>query len=113
MEKQALPVLLICIAILALDLYIFPRVRFGLKKWRFAQKKAFKIIYWTLSTVVTLGIFISIFARTGLGFRAAFMLVFFLMTLSKLLFLPFALSDDIRRLIKWYRIKSQSAPPAE
>jgi predicted MPP superfamily phosphohydrolase len=103
MEKQALPVFFICIVILLLDLYLFPGIQFGLRKWRFAQKKVFKITYWTLSIVVTLGIFISIFARTGLGFRAAFMLVFFLMTISKLLFLPFKLADDIRRLIKWYK----------
>lgn len=111
MEKQALPVFFICIAILLLDLYLFPGIRFGLKKWRFAQKKVFKTTYWTLSIVVTLGIFISIFARTGLGFRAAFMLIFFLMTISKLLFLPFKLTDDIRRLIKWYR--TQPAAQAE
>jgi hypothetical protein len=113
MEKQALPVFIICIAILALDLYLFPGIRFGLKKWRFAQKKAFKIIYWTLSILVTLGIFVSIFARTGLGFRAAFMLVFFLMTISKLLFLPFKLADDIRRLVKWYKNKSRVAEGVE
>lgn len=111
MEKQALPVFFICIAILALDFYLFPGIHFGLKKWRFAQKKAFKITYWTLSIMVTLGVFVSIFARTGLGFRAAFMLVFFLMTISKLLFLPFKLADDIRRLIKWY--KSKPTVPAE
>ncbi len=113
MEKQALPVFFICLGILALDFYIIRGVRFGLRKWKFSHKKAFGYIYWSLSVIVSLGVFISIFARTGLSFRAAFMLVFFLLTVSKLLFIPFILVDDLRRLIIWLKAKANSNIPAE
>ena len=114
MEKQALPVFFICLGILALDFYVIRGVRFGLRKWKFSQKPAFTNLYWATSILVSLGIFISIFARTGLSFRAAFMLVFFLLTITKLILLPFLLADDVRRLIKWRKAKtSPSIPEAE
>ncbi len=99
MEKQAFDVILICCGVLLADFYLVRGIRVGFKKWKFAQKKAFSIIYWSLSVVISLGLFISIFAQTGLGFRAGFLLVFCLMVFAKVLFLPFMLADDIRRLV--------------
>src|SRR5438445_10242880 len=113
MEKQAFDVILICCGVLTADLYLIRGIRVGFKKWKFARKKAFGVIYWSLSVAITFGLFISIFAQTGLGFRAAFLLVFCLLVFTKALFLPFMLADDIRRLIKWYKQKKSTPIPVE
>jgi cellobiose-specific phosphotransferase system component IIC len=99
MEKQALPVFFICLLLLAADFYLIGGVRIGLKKWKFSHKKVFTWVYWGLSIVIVSGVFISIFVKTGLGFRSAFLLSFFLMVIGKVMFLPFILADDIRRLV--------------
>ncbi len=112
MEKQAFDVILICCGVLLADFYLIRGIRVGFNKWKFAQKKAFSIIYWILSIAFTLGLFVSIFGQTGLGFRAAFLLVFCLLVFCKALFLPFMLADDTRRLIKWYKQKKTTAAPA-
>jgi len=113
MEKQAFNVILICCGVLIVDFYLIRGIRVGFKKWKFAQKKTFSVIYWLLSVAITFGLFISIFAQTGLGFRAAFLLVFCLLVFTKALFLPFMLADDIRRLVKWYKQKKTTPAPAE
>lgn len=113
MERQAFDVILICCGVLIADFYLIRGIRVGLKKWKFAQKRAFGIIYWSFSIAITLGLFISIFAKTALGFRAAFLLVFCLFVFTKALFLPFMLADDIRRFIKWYKQRKAVPIPAE
>jgi hypothetical protein len=42
----------------------------------------------------------------GLGVRSVFLLGFFLMAIGKVMFLPFILIDDIRRLIIWFKKKT-------
>lgn len=113
MLQKFLTVLVICLLLLAADFYIIRGVRAGLKRWKFTQKKAFTRLYWSISIFLCLGIFISIFAHAGLSFRAAFLLVFFLLVFSKALFLPFMIADDIRRLRAWYKQRSQKVVPAE
>lgn len=113
MLQRFLTVLVICLLLLAADFYIIRGVRTGLKKWKFAQKKGFTRLYWSVSIFLYFGLFISIFAHAGLSFRAAFLLIFFLLVFSKALFLPFMLADDIRRLRAWYKQRSQKTTPAE
>jgi len=103
MEKQALPVFFICLLLLAADFYLIGGVRAGLKKWKFSHAQAFNWVYWGLSITIVSGVFISIFAKTGLGFRSAFLLFFFLMVIGKVMFLPFILIDDIRRSTIWLK----------
>jgi predicted MPP superfamily phosphohydrolase len=113
MEQQAFTLVLICCGFLLVDLYIIRGIRTGLKKWKFSRKKVFTIIYWSLSLIVTSGVFISIFSKTGLGFRAGFLLIFCLLAFSKVLFLPFMIADDVRRLITWYKQKTNTVKPLE
>ena len=113
MESQSLTIFFICIGLIAIDGYLFPGMRLGLKKWKFTQGKAFIWIYWTLSIVITGGVFIGIFVKMGLGIRAIFLLAFFLLLMSKVLFLPFILADDIRRIIIKFRQKSKKKSSAE
>ena len=99
MEQQLPSILAICIGFLLADFYLIGGIRIGLRKWKFAQKRAFTICYWAISIVFITGILITTLLRMSLGIRAAFLLGFFLIGIGKVLFLPFILTDDIRRLI--------------
>jgi len=107
MEQQAPSILLICFGFLLADFYLIGGVRAGLKKWKFAQSRTFTRLYWLISAMLVMGIFLSIFRHMGLGVRSVFLLGFFLMAIGKVMFLPFVLIDDIRRLIIWLRKKAK------
>lgn len=107
MEQQLPTIIAICVGFLLADFYLIRGIRAGLKKWKFSHTPTFTRWYWAISIVFIVGIFLSIFLKLGLGMRAAFMLGFFLMAIGKLLFLPFILTDDIRRLIIWFKQKSK------
>ncbi len=102
---------MICAGFLVADLYLIGGIRIGLKKWKFAQKRSFTITFWTVSFTFITGIFASIFLNLGLGFRAAFMLGFFLLAIAKIMFLPFILVDDLRRLLISIRRKFKKTKP--
>lgn len=107
MEQQAPTILLICLGFLLADFYLIGGVRAGLKKWKFARSRAFTRLYWIISAGFIAGVFISIFRHMGLGVRSVFLLGFFLMAIGKVMFLPFILTDDIRRLIIWFKKRTQ------
>ena len=107
MEQQLPTILIICVGFLLADFYIIGGIRAGLKKWKFVQKRSFSVLYWAISIIFITGIFLSIFLRMGLGARSVLLLGFFLMGIGKLLFLPFILIDDIRRLFIWFRQKTK------
>lgn len=112
MEQQAPSVLLICLGFLLADFYLIGGVRAGLKKWKFAQSRTFTRLYWLISLGLIAGVFLSIFRHMGLGMRSVFLLGFFLMAIGKLMFLPFIIVDDIRRLVIWYKNKTKKAEKA-
>ena len=107
MEQQAPSILLICLGFLLADFYLIGGVRVGLKKWKFARSRTFTRLYWFISAGLIIGVFLSIFRHMGLGVRSVFLLGFFLMAIGKMMFLPFILTDDIRRLVIWFRKKSK------
>jgi predicted MPP superfamily phosphohydrolase len=111
--EQILTILLICLVLLTVDLYLIRGIRAGFRKRKFFQKRIFDITYWSLSIIIYAGVFVSIFANAGLGFRAGFLLIFFLLVISKVLFLPFMIADDTRRLIMWYKQRSKNNKSAE
>jgi uncharacterized protein len=115
MEQQLPTIIMICVGFILADFYLIGGIRFGLKKWKFSHKRAFTVWYWTLSLIFIVGIFLSIFLRLGLGARSVFLLGFFLMAIGKILFLPFILADDSRRLVIWFRQKSKKKdqPPRQ
>src|SRR5579864_8845305 len=98
MEHQLPTIIMICAGFLLADFYLIGGIRIGLKKWKFSHKRAFAVWYWGSSLIFIAGIFLSIFLRLGLGVRSVFLLGFFLMAIGKILFLPFILTDDIRRV---------------
>lgn len=113
MIKEAFTIVLVGCIMLTVDLYLIKGLRVALRKWKFSHRKAFGVIYWSLSFLVTGGLFISVFAHTGLSFRSAFLLIFFLIMSTKLFFLPFMLADDLRRWIKRKKkVQTESASQA-
>ncbi|MBS1531772.1 MAG: metallophosphoesterase [Bacteroidetes bacterium] len=106
--EQAFSIVLIGCIVLAFDTYLIKGLRIALQKWKFSRTKYFAIIYWSLSVFITGGLFVSMFARTGLAIRSAYLLVFFLFVSVKAIFLLFMLADDLRRWIK--RRKQQPVP---
>ena len=108
MQQETLTIFLICAGFLLADLYLIGGIRAGLKKRKFAQKRSFTIFYWAISILFIGGVFISVFFKMGLGVRAAFLLGFFLMAFAKVLFLPFILADDVRRI--FIRLKRKNKP---
>jgi uncharacterized protein len=113
MEGQTPTILLICVGLLLVDLYLIGGIRAGLKRWKFSYKRSFTITYWVISSLLIGGVLISIFFKAGLGFRAAFLLIFFLALFAKALFLPFILIDDIRRLIVWLKHRPRQPLPQQ
>ncbi|MGZ3814480.1 MAG: metallophosphoesterase, partial [Mucilaginibacter sp.] len=107
MQQQTNTILIICLILLLADFYLIKGIRLALKWWKFSRKRAFTIIYWSVSLLLSLGVFMGIFMKQGLGFRAAFMLVFFLLVIAKALFLPFMLIDDLRRLVIWLKQRAK------
>jgi predicted MPP superfamily phosphohydrolase len=108
MEQQLPAILLICICLLLADFYLIGGIRTGLRKWKFSQTRKFTVLYWSVSLLFVVGIFLSILMRMGLGARAVFLLGFFLIFIGKVLFLPFIVIDDIRRVILWAKAKTKN-----
>jgi predicted MPP superfamily phosphohydrolase len=111
MTAQALNIILIIPALLLIDLYVLNGIRGAFQKWHFLHKKAFTFLYWATSIGVICGLLTGVYLHfAGLGIRAAGLLIFSMLFIGKLTFLPFLLIDDIKRLLAWRknRFKNQS-----
>ncbi|WP_295717488.1 metallophosphoesterase [Mucilaginibacter sp.] len=111
MTEQALNIILIIAALLLIDLYVLHGIRGAFKNWKLLSKKGFTFFYWAISILIIAGLLIGVYLHVGLGLRAAGLLVFSLIFIGKLTFLPFLLIDDARRLLVWRknRFKNLSA----
>jgi len=110
MKGQAFTILLISIILLLADAYFMGGIRGAFKKRQFPHKREFAVVYWIFSVLLITGVLLSIYVKIPVGLRATIMLVFFLILILKVTFLPFLLIDDIRRFIVW--IKGRSKKPA-
>ncbi|OCX51037.1 metallophosphatase [Mucilaginibacter sp. PPCGB 2223] len=109
--QQFITILTIAAILLVADAYIITGVRTGLKKWKFTAKRAFTWWYWGISIFLILGLFASIYIKFGIGFKGAILLIFFVMLGAKILFLPFLVVDDVRRLLLWKARKHNRPEP--
>lgn len=109
---QIITLIIISAILLLADAYIMSGIRGLPKKWKFAHKKSFAKGYWAVSIFLVVGLFLSIYIKTALGLKGAFLLVFFLQLMAKILFLPFILVDDIRRLTLYRKRKKRALAPA-
>jgi len=84
--------------LLLVDFYVFNGIRGISKKWRFLAKKPFVITYWAASVLIIAGMLFVIYSKAEFGIRFVFLLLFFVVLLFKVSFIPFILIDDLRRL---------------
>jgi predicted MPP superfamily phosphohydrolase len=112
MNGQVFTIVLISLILLVADGYIISGVRGAFKKRKFPHKRGFTIGYWITSVVLIIGMFLSIYVKIPVGVRAAVLLLFFLLLIIKVTFLPFVLADDIRRLFIWIKHRNQTASPS-
>lgn len=101
--------LLICVFLLSVDAYLLHGLRGALKKWPFASSKLFAFFYWVVCISLITGMMLSIYVNLGLGSRAAFLFLFFILQSGKFCFLPFMIIDDARRFI--IRLKNKRQQP--
>ncbi|RZK79418.1 MAG: metallophosphoesterase [Pedobacter sp.] len=97
-----LPVLIILsIFIIAFDFYCYKAITGVFKSWKPGTKRLFAIAWWSYSILLLIGVFVSIFITIPsayLGIRSVILVAFFLTLACKIVFLPFLVIDDIRRL---------------
>jgi len=110
MQGQGLTMLLISIILLLVDAYVIKGLRGAFKKKQWPHKIEFSIIYWVISVALIGGTIVSIYFKISVGARAGILLVFFILLLFKVSFLPFVFIDDIRRLV--IRLKDLKKRPA-
>jgi predicted MPP superfamily phosphohydrolase len=108
MKGQAFTIILVCITLLLADAYIIGGIRGAFKKRKFVHKKEFTITYWAISVLVITGMLLSIYVKIPVGLRAGTLLVFFLLLILKVTFVPFVLADDVRRLIIWLKHRNKN-----
>jgi predicted MPP superfamily phosphohydrolase len=101
MYKQLITIFLIGAGLFLFDVYVARGFITAFKKRAFVHKKGFKYCFFGFSFLLIICTIISIYLKIPVGFRAAFLLIFFVLTIVKVTFLPFILIDDIRRLIIW------------
>jgi len=100
-------VIFVALVLLAIDAYLWHGLQAALAGKAIIRKKGFLIAYWFFCVGMATGLLLCIYVNLGVGFRAAFLMVFFITQLAKLCFLPFMLIDDLRRLfIRLSRKKS-------
>ncbi|WP_448701152.1 metallophosphoesterase [Mucilaginibacter sp. AW1-3] len=111
MDKQFWIMIVISIGLILADMYIISGIKGASTKWKFPHKRKFIIGYWVFSIALIVGLFLSIYVKLHIGARAAILLIFFLVWIAKVLFLPFILVDDVRRVILWKARKHQKPEP--
>jgi predicted MPP superfamily phosphohydrolase len=97
-----LPVLIILsVFILAFDYYCFKAILTVFKSWTSRTRRLFAIAWWSYSIFLIIGVFVSIFITIPsayLGIRSIVLVAFFLTLACKIVFLPFLVIDDLRRI---------------
>jgi len=84
---------------LALDYYCYKAILAVFKKWKRQNKTLFKVVWWTYTTLLTIGVFAGIYLDLFLSLRAIILVAYFLTVTCKLVLVPFLVIDDLRRLV--------------
>lgn len=111
MQSQLFTIILLGLGLLLFDQYLFSGFAVAFKKRGLIKNKWFKRGYTVFSLVLITGTIISIYMNIPVGVRAGFLMLFFVLMIVKVTFLPFVLADDIRRLI--VRLKRKPVSPKE
>ncbi len=97
MDKSII-IAILCVVVILLDFYCYNAITAVFKNWKPSTKKWFKIVWWTVSITLIVGVFSAIYLNLYLTIRAIILVAFFLIGTAKLVVLPFLLVDDLRRL---------------
>ncbi len=110
--KQLLTGLIFIAVHILLDVYILKRIAATPKKWGFLQKKWFYKTYRIGSVCLIIGFLSGIYLIfIGVGFRSAFLLLFFLAQICKLTVSVFLGFDDLRiSAVKFFRHPAKNQP---
>jgi len=84
---------------LALDYYCYKAILAVFKKWKRQNKTLFTVVWWTYTTLLTIGVFAGIYLDLFLSLRAIILVAYFLTVTCKLVLVPFLVIDDLRRLV--------------
>jgi predicted MPP superfamily phosphohydrolase len=103
MKGQTLHIIFLVAALLLIDLYVLNGLKGVSKKWLFLQKRSFQVWYLIFSVFFLIGLTVVVFVKMPLDIRLAFIMLFFVIFLFKLCYIPFLLIDDLRRLIIFFK----------
>jgi len=96
---------ILCLIVLLLDFYCYKAIISVFKKWSPKTKRNFTIVWWTINSLLIIGVFAAIYLNLFLTVRAIILVAFFLLSVGKVFMLPFLLIDDLRRFsIKLFRL---------
>jgi len=93
-------------------MYIISGIRAISKKWKFTRRASFMVVYWIFSLFLLAGLYVSIYFKLTIGVKGALLMVFFLVWIAKVLFLPFLVVDDVRRYFL-YKARKKNKPEPE
>jgi predicted MPP superfamily phosphohydrolase len=108
MQSQLFTIVLLGVSLILFDQYLLSGFIAAFKKKAFVNHRLFKIGYTVFSLVIITGTICSIYLNLPVGVRAGFLMLFFVLMIVKITFLPFVLIDDIRRLI--VKLKGKATP---
>jgi predicted MPP superfamily phosphohydrolase/uncharacterized membrane protein len=111
MNAQLILMLGLTVLLLFADRYILSGIRGISKKWKLVRRPGFTVAYWIFSVFLIVGLFVSIYFKMTIGAKAALLMVFFLVWIAKVLFLPFIIADDVRRYFKRRSAKNNTTKP--
>jgi predicted MPP superfamily phosphohydrolase len=112
MQSQLFTIILLGAGLVLFDQYLLTGFIAAFKKRAFTNSKWFKLSYTLFSITIITGTIVSIYMNIPVGIRAGFLMLFFVLMIVKVTFLPFVLADDIRRLIIKLIAKPKPVPPA-
>lgn len=107
MQSQLFTIILLGAGLFIFDQYLFHGFIAAFKNKRIVGHKLFRIAYTLFSLTIITGTICSIYLNLPVGVRAAFLMVFFVLMIMKVTFLPFVVIDDIRRFATTRKPKPQ------
>ncbi|MES2277833.1 MAG: metallophosphoesterase [Bacteroidota bacterium] len=107
MHSFAFTIFIACVLLL-IDAYLLHGLRAAFAVRHIVHKKTFTFLYWLFCVGMVTGLLLCVYINLGVGFRAAFMMFFFVTQIAKICFLPFMIIDDARRFIIKTKNKKQT-----
>jgi predicted MPP superfamily phosphohydrolase len=105
MTNRIIILMIISLLLIIIDVYIYQAVNSAFNKWTVKQKKVFRYSFWTYSILLIAAVFVSMYFDLRLAVKSVILVAFFLTFVSKVCFLLFLFTDDLRRGLIWIKRK--------